>query len=327
MLLVYNPSTDPAFNLAMEEYMLTQKKEPMILLWRNDNAVIIGKNQNAYQEMNLDYIKENDITVIRRQTGGGAVFHDLGNINFTFIDTYTQGDFNNYKKFTSPICDYLNTLGAHAELSGRNDLLIDGMKISGNAMTVKGDFIMSHGTLLFSANMANLAGALKPRDIKIASKGVKSVRSRVTNISSHIDKEMDVIEFLDALYIYLKEEMAGIEEYRLTNEDISAVKELVENKYSKWEWNFGYSPNYDAEKTKKFPSGIVEVHMNVKGMVIEQIKFYGDYFGIRDMSELEKKFKGVRHEREDLEKVVKYIDIEQYISGIKKEELIDLILG
>ena len=150
MLLIKNYSTSPAFNLASEEYMLTVMNEDIISLWRNSPAVIIGRNQNAIEEINLDYVRENDITVIRRQTGGGAVFHELGNINYTVIEKYTPGDFNNYAKFTAPVRDYLQTLGVNSQLSGRNDLTVDDMKISGNAQTVKRGRIMHHGTLLIS---------------------------------------------------------------------------------------------------------------------------------------------------------------------------------
>ena len=256
MLMIRNPSTNPAFNLAADEYMLTQMKEEIVSLWRNDNAVIIGRNQNAIQEMDLDYIRENQITVIRRLTGGGAVFHDLGNVNFTFIQNHSAGSFNDYARFTAPICGYLRTLGLDAQLSGRNDLLVDGMKISGNAQTIRGGRILHHGTLLFSLNMSKLAGALRPRPIKIESKGIQSVRSRVTNISSHLTQPMTVEEFLAGLEDYLIRTIPDLTARELTQEEKAAVTKLMEEKYGTWEWNFGRSPQYAFQRSAGIPSAL-----------------------------------------------------------------------
>lgn len=255
MLLIYNDSTNPAYNLAMEEYLLTRKREDIAMLWRNDNAVIIGRNQNAVEELNLEFIREKNVTVIRRMTGGGAVFHDLGNVNFTFIEPNQEDSFNNYARFTRPICGYLNTLGVDAQLSGRNDLTVEGMKISGNAQTVKNGRIMHHGTLLFSANMSDLAGALKPRPIKIESKGIKSIRSRVTNISAHLAAPMTVLEFLEGLKQYFLDTVPGISEYLLTSEDKAAADKLVEENTAGGSGTTDNPPATALKRPKSSPPG------------------------------------------------------------------------
>ena len=325
MLLIKNYNNNPAFNLAAEEYLLTVLKKEIISLWRNAPAVIIGRNQNAIEEINLDYVKENDITVIRRQTGGGAVFHDLGNINYTVIQNFVPGDFNNYAKFTAPVRDYLQTLGVDAQLSGRNDLTVDDMKISGNAQTVKGNMIMHHGTLLISLNMGKLAGALKPKQLKIESKGIKSVRSRVTNIASYIEN-VDVEQFFEGLSQYFLDTIPGIELYEYTEEDLAAINKLVEEKYSQWEWNFGHSPEYDLEQSQKFDFGLVDVRLKVESGIISEIYIYGDFFGLEDKSLLEKLLTGIRHEKDAIMKALENVNVSNYISGMTTQQLVDMII-
>lgn len=325
MLLIKNYNNDPAFNLASEEYMLGTMQEEIFSLWRNAPAVIIGRNQNAIEEINLDYVKENDITVIRRQTGGGAVFHDLGNINYTVIQKYLPGDFNNYAKFAAPVVGFLATHGVNAEMSGRNDITVDGMKISGNAQTVKKGRIMHHGTLLFSLNMGNLVGALRPKELKIESKGIKSVRSRVTNISSYI-KDMNVEEFYEGLSQYFLESIPGLELYEFSKDDLAAINKLVDEKYSKWEWNFGSSPDYDMEQSRKFDFGLVDVRLNAQNGIINDIFIFGDFFGLRDKSELENALTGIRHERTAIQEALAKIDVSSYISGMTPQQLEDMII-
>ena len=323
MYLLYNDSTDPAFNLALEEYALTQLNEDIIMLWRNAPAVIIGQNQNAIAEMDLDYIRENNIKVIRRQSGGGAVFHDLGNINFTVIHALGKDDFNNYAKFTAPICEFLNTLGVKAYLHGRNDLLIDGLKFSGNAQAVRGGRIMHHGTLLFNADVTALAKSLRPNPAKIQSKGIASVKSRITNIAAHLPKEITVEEFLLKLYDFFGKQ-EGIEEYCMTNADRAATNELVDKKYGTWEWNIGNSPPYQYNKSEYFPFGSVEVSINAKNALIDDIAVRGDFFGVNDIAELEAKLCGIPHEKKEIELALKDINLADYISGIEPEQFLKL---
>ncbi|MBP0990396.1 MAG: lipoate--protein ligase [Oscillospiraceae bacterium] len=320
MLIIYNRSTDPAYNLAMEEYMLDRKSDDIIMLWRNSDAVIIGRNQNAIEEMNLDYIKEHNITVIRRLTGGGAVFHDLGNLNFTFIKKNQEGMFNDYSGFTRPVRDYLRTLGVNCELSGRNDILVDGMKVSGNAQTVRKGRIMHHGTLLFSADISRLSGALKVREVKAESRGIKSYRSRVANIYDCLEKKMSIEEFTEGLLAYFCEKYADAEFYEISKKDIAEVEKLVAEKYGKWEWNFGEAPKYNYRNSKKYPFGVVDLYIQTENSKIEAITINGDYFGVKDISEAEGKFVGVLHRYEDIFKMAEEIGIDRYISGMAAED-------
>lgn len=324
MRLIINKSTAPDFNLAMEEYALTCLDMDIIMLWRNSQSVIIGRNQNAVEEIDLDYVRENGITVVRRLSGGGAVFHDLGNINFTVINALSDDDFSNYAKFTAPICDFLRTLGIDARLQGRNDLVIGDAKFSGNAQAVKNGRIMHHGTILYNADFAKLGSALKPRGVKIESKGVKSVRARVTNVAAHLENPMSVESFFERLAGYFRENVEGIEEYTLTEADIAATDRLVREKYASWDWNFGKSPAYNYEKSVKFPFGLVELRLSATGGIIESVRVFGDFFGVGDISVLENALTGARHERAALALALESLDIAEYIHGITTDEFLGL---
>ncbi|PKP15313.1 MAG: lipoate--protein ligase, partial [Bacteroidetes bacterium HGW-Bacteroidetes-22] len=199
MLCIKDSNTDPYFNLAADEYVMKNFKEDCFMLWRNEPSIIVGKHQNTLAEINVDYVKENSIKVVRRITGGGAVFHDLGNLNFTFIRNSEEGAQVDFRKFTQPIIDVLQKIGINAVFEGRNDLTIDGKKFSGNAEHVWKKRTLHHGTLLFSAVITDLSAALKVNPLKFNDKAVKSVRSRVTNISEHLKEKMDVLEFRDRI--------------------------------------------------------------------------------------------------------------------------------
>ncbi|MCL2856396.1 MAG: lipoate--protein ligase [Oscillospiraceae bacterium] len=325
MNLILNPFHEPAFNLALEEYLLSATTLDLIMLWRNSKAVIIGNNQNAIEEIDADYVRERGIAVVRRQSGGGAVFHDLGNINFTIIHASTGGSFGGYEAFTAPVCEYLKTLGVNAQFSGRNDLVINGQKFCGNAQAQKKGRIMHHGCILFDADFTDLARSLKPRAGKIESKGIKSVRSRVTNVSAHLKNSMSPEQFFDGLAGYFHTSVEGIREYELTNDDISATRLLADEKYSRWDWNFGKSPPYNWENSGRYPFGSVDVRLNVSAGVIEDASFYGDFFGILDKHGLEEVLRGVRHERGYIECAIKNLDIGQYIHGMTPGELLELL--
>lgn len=303
MLYVENNCTSPYFNLATEEYLLKNFTEDIFTLWRDEPCIIVGKNQNTVSEINVDYIKEHSIPVVRRLTGGGAVFHDLGNINFTFI---TGEGYQDFKKFTKPIIEVLKTMGVNAEFSGRNDLTIDGRKFSGNAQYSHKNRVLHHGTLLFSSNMIDLTAALKVKPSKFEGKSVKSVASRVTNISEHLKEPMTLFEFKDKV----KQYVLGIEKenklYEFSDEDLRNINKLVDEKYNTWQWNFGSSPNYKYTSEKKYNAGNVELNFNVEKGIITEAKVYGDFLIDIDTVKLEKELVGIKHDEDEIENVMSH---------------------
>lgn len=326
MLLINNTSTNAYFNLAMEEYFLKNTTEDVFMLWRNESAIIVGKNQNTLSEINYEYVKENNIKVVRRQSGGGAVFHDLGNINFTFISC-NDNSFSDFKRFTMPIIESLENLNIHAEFSGRNDLLIDNQKFSGNAQYNYKNKVMHHGTLLFSSQINDLSSALKVKPSKFEGKGVKSVKSRVTNISNHLRESMTVLEFKDYLMNFINNKDENNHFYELSDHDINEINKLVDEKYSTWHWNFGHSPKYSLNNEVKYPGGNIEFSLNVDKGIINEIKFFGDFFGKKDVSNIEDLLKNVKHNESTIKFTLNNIDINDYFLNCNIDILVDGIMG
>lgn len=326
MLLINNDNTNPYFNFALEEYLLKKTDKDLFRLWMCDPCISVGKNQNTISEINSDYVRKNSIPIVRRQSGGGAVFHDLGNLNFTFISC-NNNSFSDFKRFTQPIIDLLKTLGINAEFSGRNDLLIDGKKFSGNAQYNYKNKVIHHGTLLFSSQISNLSNALKVKPIKLESKGIKSVKSRVTNISEHLDKPMNISEFRDSVMNYVFSLNSNNSYFNLTEKDIENVNKLSKEKYSTWEWNFGNSPNYSLVNELRYIGGTLEFHLNVSKGFITDIKFFGDFFGKKDISNVEDLLIGVKHEEESLKEKLNNINIDDYFLGSDVNVLVSGILG
>lgn len=326
MLLINNSNTNPYFNLAMEEYFLKNATEDLFILWRNENAIIVGKNQNTLSEINYEYVKENNIKVVRRQSGGGAVFHDLGNINFTFISC-NDNSFSDFKRFTMPIIEALENLNIHAEFSGRNDLLINNQKFSGNAQYNYKNKVMHHGTLLFSSQINDLSSALKVKPSKFEGKGIKSVKSRVTNISQHLENNMNVLEFKEYLMNFINNKDKNNHFYELSEQDINEINKLVEEKYSTWDWNFGNSPKYSLNNEVKCPGGNIEFSLNVEKGVIKEIKFFGDFFGKKDVSHIEDLLINTKHNESSIKNVLNNVDINDYFLNCSIDVLIDGIMS
>lgn len=323
MICIQNNNTDQYFNLAAEEYVLRNFSENCFMLWRNKPSIIVGKHQNTLAEINHQYVKENKIDVVRRLSGGGAVFHDLGNLNFTFIQNVEEDkNLVDFKKYTTPIIEVLHNLGIDAKFEGRNDIMIDGKKISGNAEHVFKKRVLHHGTLLFSSKMTDLSQALKVNPLKYQDKGVKSVRSRVTNISDHLDKEMSVLEFHDEILKYIMKTNSNSKIYNYTENDISEINKLVKEKYSTWEWNFGYSPKYNFEKLIKTAGGSIEIQMNIEKGVIQNIKIFGDFFNERDISDIEELLVGQNHEENVIREILKGISLNQYFHNVSFDEFV-----
>lgn len=319
--------TDPQKNLAFEEYVFNQmdKDESYFLLWQNDNAVIVGKHQNTIEEINQEYIKENDIKVVRRLSGGGAVYHDLGNLNFTFIVNEAGQEQFDFQTFTLPLVEALKTLGVNAEFNSRNDLAIDGKKFSGNSQYAKRGRILHHGTILFNSNLATIQSALKVKQDKIESKGIKSVKSRVTNIVDYLDEDYTLEDFKAALLKAMFEN-ENLEMITLLEEEIQAIEQLKTEKYATWDWNYGKSPRYNLRKERKCDFGLITVLLQVEKGEIKELHFYGDYFGNGDIQELETLLIGVKPTEEALSEILKEVVLSDYINGLDVKTLIDLIL-
>ena len=320
--------TDPRINLAIEEYVLKNmdiEKDDYLLFYINQPSIIIGKNQNTIEEINTDYVDENGIIVVRRLSGGGAVYHDLNNLNFSFL-TKDDGDaFMNYRRFTKPVVDALKKLGVDAELSGRNDILAEGKKVSGNAQFVTKGRMFSHGTLLFKTDIDAVVGSLKVKQDKIESKGIKSVRSRVGNISDFLKEPMTVESFRLEILKSIFDGEENIQYYELTEEDWANIHQLSEERYQQWEWNYGRSPKFNIQKTKRFPQGGVDLRFEVVQGLIEDMQIFGDFFGIGDVEEIERALKGVRYERAAIEEALQKFELPLYFGGIEAEEIIAMM--
>ncbi|WP_156288822.1 lipoate--protein ligase [Oceanobacillus salinisoli] len=320
--------TDPMVNLAIEEYILENfgEKDTYLLFYINKPSIIIGRNQNTIEEINTDYVDEKGIKVVRRLSGGGAVYHDEQNLNFSFITKDDGESFQNFAKFLQPIVGVLNKLGVPAEMQGRNDLAVEGRKISGNAMFSTKGRMFSHGTLMLDSEVEELTKALKVKKEKIESKGIKSIRSRVATISEFLNEKITMEEFKEAILknIFNVEDIKDVPQYELTDEDWENIHKISKNRYQKWEWNYGKSPSYNVQESHKFPSGLVDIRLDVQKGVIENCKIYGDFFGIGDVKELEETLIGVRHDRQAIEEALKDVEVPHYLGKISKEDFINL---
>ncbi|MCP1226599.1 lipoate--protein ligase [Sebaldella sp. S0638] len=329
MKYIINENKNPKYNLALEEYVFKNLEGEYFFLWQNEPTIVIGKHQNTISEINLDYVEQKGIHVVRRMSGGGAVYHDLGNINFSFIqDKKDLSDFD-FSFFTRPIVDLLGELGIKAEFNSRNDLAIDGKKFSGNAQYIHKKKILHHGTLLFNSEMEELVNSLKVSKDKIESKGLKSIKSRVANIKDYISGESkikEVSDFKNALFDHMKNRMDEFEEYVLTEKDKNEIEKLKKEKYDKWEWTYAESPESDIHRQRKYDAGKVESYIKLKDGLIENIKLYGDFFSSREIEDLEKGLKGKKYMKGEIKKYLETVNIGEYFSGFSSEEILDVII-
>ena len=322
-------STDPRRNLALEQFVFDclDRSRSYCMLWQNDKSVIVGKNQNTSAEINAAFVNAHNINVIRRLSGAGAVYHDLGNLNFTFISGADKEGAINFAEFCRPIQKALISFGVPAEISGRNDMTVDGKKISGNAQYVKNGRVMHHGTLLYDSDLGTLSKALNVTDDKIESKGVKSVKSRVANIRPFMKADMPIKEFWAALkkYLFVSFEM---EEYTLSASEEAEVHRLKDQIYSQWSWNFGASPPHNVRKIRRIEDcGRIEILLDVaKEGVIENAHFFGDFFGTDNSEELAAMLKGHRLEYNELAAIIKSVDISRYFFNMDAETFLSLLL-
>ncbi len=324
MLLIDSPSQDAYFNIASEEYLLKQfPTEDIFLLYLNAPSIIVGKFQNTLAEINLEYVEANGIKVVRRMSGGGTVYHDLGNLNFSFHTLLGQHDFMDFSVFTEPVLTLLNRLGVPAVLEGRNDLLVEGKKFSGNAKLARHGKMIQHGTILLDSEMQILGEALKVNPLKYTDKAIKSNRARVTNLKPYLS-EGTTTETLKRL---LTEEILRTnptaERYEFTADDLAGIKALQKEKYETWDWNFGFSPQYNFKKAIKIPAGFIEVHLDVVHGLIDKARIFGDFFASEPIEDLEAKLIGQKHEVAALRDLFATLDLTQYFGKVQAEEVLE----
>lgn len=324
MKFILNTSTNPFYNLALEEYVLKNAdiSQDYFIIWQNEPTIVIGKYQNALNEINTEFVKQNNINVVRRISGGGAVYHDMGNINFTFITKYDEKLLLDFKKFTVPVIYALGKLNIEAGVSGRNDIQIGEKKISGNAQHIYKDRFLHHGTLLFNSELENVVKSLNVDKDKIISKGIASVKSRITNIKDHLKSDISVDEFKRILISNIYEfNRTIIEEHKLSDKDVLEIEKLRKEKYETWEWNYGVSPEFDYKNSMRFEGGKIETLLNIVDGSIRECKIYGDFLGLLDINEIEKRMIDLKYREEDIDKFLMSIDIKRYFGTLTKDQI------
>jgi len=329
MLFIDNQGIhDPAINLAIEEFAL--KHLPMddsyLLFYINHPSIIIGKHQNTIEEINQEYCKENNVQIVRRLSGGGAVYHDLGNLNFSFITKDDGQSFHNFLKFTQPVIDALQKMGVNAELSGRNDLQVGEKKISGNAQFSTRGRMFSHGTLMFNLNLDNVQSSLNVNPEKFKSKSTKSVRSRVANISELMEGTMTIEEFrAELLRSIFGMDVQDVPQYHLTEADWEQINQISKEHYQNWDWNYGISPESNVKHSKKFPVGIIDLRMNINEGRIHDIKIYGDFFGVGDVADIENALHDKRYEEAEVREALANLDMKYYFGNLELDDFVGLV--
>ncbi|MFY9188926.1 MAG: lipoate--protein ligase [bacterium] len=325
VLYVPNDNRDCYYNMAVEEHVFFEldQRESYILLWQNDPTIVVGRFQNTIEEVNRDFTIERGIKVVRRLSGGGAVYHDQGNLNFTFIEPRTPGKDTAFESFTQPVIAALKDLGLDAAFSSRNDITVGNRKVSGNAQYMTSTRVLHHGTLLVDTDFSILEQALKVSSDKIASKGIKSVRSRVANISDFLSEPIPMEELKQHLLQHI---FGGqqIQTYILSATEQERIRRLAQEKYSTWDWVWGRSPKYNFHNAKRFAAGQVEIRLDVQQGRIAQAKIYGDFFGHRDIAEVEQRLSGIRFERADIRSTLSHFELEEFFGPISLEELMTL---
>lgn len=321
--------TDPRWNLALEEYLFTcmDRTKDYFMLWQNDNTVVVGKNQNVAEEVNEAAVRANGVTVVRRMSGGGAVYHDLGNLNFTFVTDAGRLSEIDFFRFCRPVAETLQAMGVPAEINGRNDLTIHGKKFSGSAQWIRDGRVLHHGTLLFSSDLERAAQVLRAGAKEVRSSSIKSVPDRIVNISGCFPEEVTLAQFKGELCrrIMERDDPRPLE---LSPGDRDAVRELKRRRYDTWEWNYGRSPKYETTKRQWFPQcGLLVLDMRVEGGVIRELQLLGDFFGSGDVQELAGRLIGCRVDYEQVLSRLEGFPLSWYIKNMEPAPLAKLIVS
>jgi lipoate-protein ligase A len=326
LLINYPHITDPKINLAIEEYIVRNLNlsHDYVFLYINQPSIIIGKHQNAWEEINLKFIESKNIPVIRRISGGGAVYHDLGNLNFSFIRKYDKKLFNQYMEFIKPIIKTLESLGVKTKLNKKNNLLISYYKISGNAQFTSKDRILSHGTLLYNSNLKNMKISLKAQSHMFESKAVKSIRSSVTNISKFITNKIDILKFKQTLLRHIFDESSKIPIYTFSNKEWIDIKNLVNKKYSQWEWNYGESPRFIYNKTVKFNQTEVKIKIVVCNGLIELLQFDDKFSSQYDTKGFIKNLINLPYKKDSISSALASLSKSTVLQNFAKENILKL---
>ena len=325
MFFLESDRTDPYYNLALEEHLFLgpYRDKEFFLLWQNDHTIVVGRFQNTAEEINQDFVDARGIHVVRRLSGGGAVYHAQGNLNFTFLVGQELTPEYNFHIFVEPVLRALQKLGVTAEFTGRNDLVIDGKKFSGNSQCARSGRLLHHGCILLDADPDTMQQALRVKEAKFESKSIKSVQSRVTTINAHAPQPISMPEFKEALKHEIMSQ-SEIVPFSLTEEDRIAVETLADTKYRTWEWNYGSSPAYQIRREEKFPAGLVTIQMDVEHSVIRKIRIRGDFFGNGEISELEEALIGLPLD-DHLPEALSALQIDHYMHGISAVDLAGLL--
>ena len=325
MRYLRNSNTNPYYNMAFDEYCLESLPidEPVFYLWQNRPAVIVGLNQEVNTEVNLDYLKANGIDLVRRVTGGGAVYHDLGNLNYTIVGRSEDLE-RDYPEYAGLMMKALQALGVPATLSGRNDILVKGKKISGFAKRVIRDRLMVHGTLMYNVDVEVLTNVLNPSNSKLQSKGIASVRSRVANLCDYLPECPNIQVFSNQLEKILSCNYTDAE-YKLSETDLTRIHQLTDEKFARWEWNYGRSPKATLVHSARLACGTVEIHLTLGENRIASCRFGGDFLGNLPASDVEAALTGIPYETNAIRECLSRIDISRYFDGIVVDDLLEMM--